>query len=220
MKSDKKVLLKTIVGSQAHGLADENSDYDYRAVYILPTSDILKLGYKYKGNDFCEGKDDNTAYEMGHFLFLATKCNPTILEVFKAPIVEANEDGKALRRLFLYIWEPKRVFDAFVGYGLNQRKKFLDKKDNRKDKYAVAYIRTLVNLIELLRYGHFNVKIESPEVKKRLLRYKNGDYQMGEIIDESERLTEIAKLALHKCEQVPNLDKVNEFLIRMRKKYW
>jgi len=51
MDKDKKIILKVLVGSRAHGLANKDSDYDYRAVYVLPTSKILSLGYKYKGND-------------------------------------------------------------------------------------------------------------------------------------------------------------------------
>ena len=132
MKEDKKVILKVLVGSQAHGLADKNSDYDYRAVYVLPTSKILSLNYKFKGNDWIEGKEDNTAYEIGHFLKLATKCNPTILEVFKAPVMKSNEDGDKLKKLFPYVWNPQDTYNAFMGYGFNQRKKFLDKKINDK----------------------------------------------------------------------------------------
>ena len=84
---NKKIILKVLVGSRAHGLADENSDYDYRAVYVVPTSKILSINYKYVANTWIEGKEDNTAYEIGHFLKLACNCNPTILEVLKAPII-------------------------------------------------------------------------------------------------------------------------------------
>ena len=122
MNPDKTIILKVLVGSRAHGLEDENSDYDYRAVYVLPTSKILSLGYKYKGNDWIEGKEDNTAYEIGQFLHLATQCNPSILEVFKDPIMYSSLDGTKLRDIFPYVWNPKGAFDAFVGYGLYQRK--------------------------------------------------------------------------------------------------
>ena len=114
MNPEKEIILKVLVGSRAYGLADENSDYDYRAVYVLPTSKILSLEYRYKGNDWIEGDEDNTAYEIGHFLKLAVNCNPSILEIFKAPVAYAMEDGVKLRELFPYVWNPKGVFDAFV----------------------------------------------------------------------------------------------------------
>jgi len=217
---DKITILNVLVGSHAHGLADENSDKDYRGVYVLPTSKILSLNYRYKGTTWIEGDEDNTSYEIGHFLQLATKCNPTILEVFKAPIVEANEDGKALRELFSYIWDPKRSFDAFTGYGYNQRKKFLAKKDNRQNKYAVAHIRTLFNLLELLRTKDFHVEIPKCVFRNRLLEYKRGDYMVGDIIQHSEDLKEDCEIILPQCEHEANIDKVNEFLISIRKKYW
>lgn len=220
MNPEKKIILKVLVGSHAHGLADKDSDYDYRAVYVLPTSKILSLGYKYKGNDWVEGAEDNVAYEIGHFLHLATQCNPTILEVFKAPIVETNEDGKKLRELFPYIWTPKRAFDAFVGYGLNQRKKFLDKKDNRQNKYAIAYLRTLYHLNELLDTEDFNVKIPNGDFRDELIKYKAGEFRFGEVIDLAEFFTAGAEGLLYSCIHQPNLDKVNEFLIDIRRRYW
>jgi predicted nucleotidyltransferase len=220
MKQDKIEILKVIVGSQAHELADENSDYDYRAVYVLPTSKILSLGYKYKGNDWIEGETDNTSYEIGHFLQLAFKCNPTILEVFKAPIVESTPDGLALRELFPYVWNSKGVFEAFTGYSLNQRKKFLDKKDNRQNKYATAYIRTLFNLCQLLETNNFDVHIPKSSIRDILLRFKKGDYKIGEVIDEAEFWILQAKKLLAKYNHESNIETVNNFLLQLRRNYW
>jgi len=218
MDSEKKVILKVLVGSRAHGLADKDSDSDFRAVYVLSTKDILSLNYKYKGNDWIEGDEDNTAYEIGHFLHLALKCNPTILEVFKAPIVESTEDGLALRELFDYVWNPQDSFNAFIGYGLNQRKKMLDKKDNRPNKYAVAYTRTLINLIDLLEKGTFDLKVSFLE--EELRAFKAGQFTLGEVINLTEKLTIMAKTKLDQCKHAPNEEKVNEFLINIRKKYF
>ena len=218
--NNKKIILKVLVGSRAHGLADKDSDYDYRAVYVLPTSKILSLGFKYKGNDWIEGKEDNTAYEIGHFLQLATHCNPTILEVFKAPIMEYTEDGMKLRELFPYVWNPKQAFDAFVGYGLNQRKKFLDKKDNRPARFAMAYLRTLYNLLELLANEDFSVIIKDTGLKTLLMKYKKGNYSIGKVIDLAEDLTNDASKLLKDCHHQPNLEKVNEFLVDIRRRYW
>jgi hypothetical protein len=220
MQRDKTVILKTMVGSRAHGLHAPDSDYDYRAVYVEPTSKILSIGHKYKGTNWCEGEVDNTAYEIGHFLKLATQCNPTILEVFRAPIVEANEDGHKLRELFDSIWHPKRCFDAFVGYGLNQRKKFLDKKDNRQNKFAVAYVRTLYQLGKLLKTGKLEVEIKDPALKNLLLQWRNGEYGMGAVIDIAEAYINEAKLFLADCYQKPDLKKANEFLVDIRRRYW
>lgn len=38
------VILRTIVGSKAHGLARADSDTDYREVFVIPPSQMLALG--------------------------------------------------------------------------------------------------------------------------------------------------------------------------------
>lgn len=217
---EKVEILKVLVGSQAHGLADSDSDHDYRAVYVLPTSKILSLGFKYRGNDWIEGDVDNTAYELGHFLELATKCNPAILEVMKAPIVSATDEGLALRNLFTYIWNPIDCFNAFVGYSKNQQKKFLDNKDGKANKYAVAYLRSLVMLCDLLETGDFSLVVKDEALKETLKKWRNGDFSLGEVVNEAQVWTMVATKKLKSCTQTPNIDKVNEFLLSVRKAHW
>ncbi|MHA1437934.1 MAG: nucleotidyltransferase domain-containing protein [Promethearchaeota archaeon] len=216
---NKTILLTALVGSRAHGLAREDSDFDYRRVYIIPTEEILSLNFKYKGADWIEGNIDNTAYELGHFLQLAVKSNPTILEVFMAPIVQLNTDGQLLLDLFPYIWDVQNAYDAFVGYGHNQRKKMLENKDNKSDKFAIAYIRTLFNLIILLKTGRFSMEIKDPVLKEFLLKIKEGKVSYGEIIDRAEFYKSIATKELENCTHTNNPKKINNFLIKMRKKY-
>lgn len=223
-------ILKTIVGSQAHGLAEPGSDFDYRGVYVVPTSEILSLGYKSKGAHWLEGEtEDNTAYEIGHFLQLAVHSNPSVLEVFKAPEVGLVEHdglksyhllGGELQNLFPYVWEPKQAYNAFVGYGLNQRKKMLDNHLGRTNKYATAYLRTLWNLISLLKTGDFSLEVTNLEFKADLLEIRKGEWDIGSIINRANELTEVAKKVLIKAENTQNLDKVNEFLLKVRREFW
>lgn len=215
-------ILKVIVGSQAHGLATPESDFDYRGVFLEPTTEILKLGGHVTNTKWIEGKEDNTSWELSHFLHLATKCNPTILEVFLAPTVGPYpSEGEELRSLFKHVWNSKAVRDAFVGYGMNQRKKFLEDKDSRPSKYAAAYARTLFNAWELLTTGRFNVRIADTEVGHVVRAFKNGDYTYGEVIDfcrEWERMVDQAYKDNPKKET--NLEPINEFLLKIRKKNW
>ena len=128
---EEQIILKVLVGSRAHNLAGKDSDYDYRAVYVTPTSEILSLNHKYKANCWIEGKEDNTSYELGHFLNLAIHCNPSILEVFKAPVYGGNKDGLELRQLFDYIWNAEQCFNAFAGYGFNSQRGSSSNYDGR-----------------------------------------------------------------------------------------
>ena len=42
-------ILKVLVGSQAHGLAGPESDKDFRSVFVMPTTDMFRVGFKYQG---------------------------------------------------------------------------------------------------------------------------------------------------------------------------
>lgn len=220
-------ILKVVVGSQAHGLATPESDFDYRGVYVLPTEDILSLGFKYSGSNWVEGeKEDCTAWEIGHFLTLALQNNPTILEVFNSPVVDnLHILGSQLRDLFPYIINPKRAYDAFTGYGKNQQKKFLDKKDSRPHKYAAAHIRVLCNLNELLETGNFNVNMTNHPLFETIKRIKNKNYSVGEVIDLTEYLTDKATHLLATCTIPSKTDEerykvLNDFLLKVRSEFW
>lgn len=218
-KNKEKVILNVLVGSRAHGLHNKDSDYDYRGVYILPTK--LHLGiFPLKDNCiWIEGKEDNTAWEIGKFLFLATKCNPTILEVFAAPIIKSTDEGEALREQFPRVWNSKGVRDAFVGYGLNQRKKFLDKKDSRPHKYATAYLRTLIQAYYLLTFQKLIINMEDTEEFETLKRFKAGQYEMGEVMQKTyDWENKVREAYEHNPDKQTDIDQLNVFLIKIRKK--
>jgi len=183
MSDNKQTILKVLVGSQAHGLATPDSDFDYRGVFIVPTEELLWVGSKPKTTNWIEGDEDNTSWELGHFLQLATKCNPTILETFLAPTVEVTEEGKMIQEIFPHIWNSTDVMNAFIGYGHNQRKKFLEKKDKWSNKYACAYLRTLYNAWELLSTNTFTVKVADTEIGEILKSWKKKMPIDGSVID-------------------------------------
>lgn len=223
-------ILKVLVGSRAHRLNDENSDYDWRAVFVTPTVEILKLGAHPDQTTWIEGKEDNTSFEVGKFLFMATKCNPTILEMFKAPPdikddydnLTYKEEGHTLQALFKHIWQPKMVADAFMGYGINQRKKFLEDKDVRPAKYACAYLRTLYIAHELLTTGDFSLDVSHTPIFDILRAWRAGSYSKGDVINLAMEWEEKVRQALADNPVNPdyNLDEVNRYLIRIRKENW
>lgn len=215
-------ILKVVVGSQAHGLATPESDFDYRGVFVVPTIEILKLGGSAKRTSWMEGKDDDTSWELGHFLFLATKSNPTILETFLAPTTEEpHEFGQRLRDLFPAIWNSQGVRDAFIGYGLNQRKKFLEAKDSRPHKYAAAYLRVLYNAWELLSTGIFTIRVSDTEIGPTVRRFKEGAYTIGEVVQTCHEWQHRVDEAYLVCpEKHTDKETINEFLLEVRAKCW
>jgi uncharacterized protein len=221
-----ETILKVVVGSVAHGLAKATSDTDYRGVFVTPTSELLKIGaYTPKSSWLHESerseKLDDVSWEIGHFLFLAIKCNPTVLETFLAPDYTANAWGEEVRALFPSVWNSIGVASAFIGYAHNQRKKLLEDKDKRRNKYATAYVRTLYNAWELLSTGTFHVDVRGTEIEQTCRRFRAGEYRLGEVIDVCATWETRVKEA---CENNPDkqadLAKVNDLLLRVRKAYW
>jgi predicted nucleotidyltransferase len=220
------VILRVLVGSQAHGLADTTSDADYRGVYVMPTAEMFRLGFKYQAMRWLEdlpeetvGAKDETLWEVGQFLFLAVLCHPLILEALQAPVVASTRWGDELRQLWSSIWDPQRAYEAFTGYALNQRKKMLEKKDARPAKYAAAHIRVLYNLCELLETGRFTVRIVDTPIGKTIADVKAGRYRLGDVIERGQHWLDEADRRLQGCRHAPDHARVDDYLVRIRKAF-
>lgn len=243
-------LFKTIVGSHAHGLAGPDSDIDYRGVFVQPTRELLAIGPKAATSSWIEGQEDDTSYEVGHFLFLATKSNPSILEVFRAPLAPAPPwtvppTGLAfyqptyapllIENLFPHVWSSQGVRDAFMGYGRNQRTKlFSDKPQDagRRHKYAVAWLRTLYNAHCLLTTGTFDMDVIGTPVEPTLRTWKAGRGIYGtekypvpmtvhEVIQVCQEWEQRVQEAYEaNPDKRTEVEPVNDALLRIRKDFW
>lgn len=229
-------LLVTIAGSRAYHMERDNSDWDYHCVYITSTVELLKLGPTPKQTLWEENVrgDDTQGWELGHFLHLATKCNPTILETFVAPVVEEQSlfpEATELQDLFPHVLSRKRVFDAFRGYAHNQRTKLFNKPDDPTNnqpteriwKFATQYLRVLLIGERLLRTGKMVIDMQDwVSGYSYLCAVRDGKKTIGEVVDEAKRL-EMKMEQMYNFSEIPeeaDLDKVNEYLIRMRRRYW
>ncbi len=80
------VIYRCIVGSQAFGLSEVNSDVDRRGIYLPPAELHWSL---YGVPEQIENNDTEEAYwEIQKFLVMALKANPNILECLHTPLVE------------------------------------------------------------------------------------------------------------------------------------
>ena len=231
------VVLKVLTGSRAYGLEREGSDWDYHTVHVTPTSDLLKIGPVPKGHTWDESKaEDTQSWEIGHFLHLATKCNPTILETFVAPVHFATRPwGSMIRDLFPYVLNRKRVLDAFLGYAHNQRTKLFKKPDDptkdqpsdRTWKFATQYLRVLMTGERLLLTGDLVVDMNTYGIAGSTIKFlcgvRDGDFSLGEVVDQAATLEVRIKRAYETSKAVPespDLDRVNEFLLEVRRASW
>ena len=237
------LILKTLAGSRAYGLEVEGSDFDYHAVFVAPTSELLSIGPKPRESVWKEGDEDFQSWELGRFLHLAVKCNPTILETLVAPIVDMHPrpmagdgptTGEELRALFPSVLERKRVFDAYRGYAHNQRAKLFNKPNDlaetqpgeRAWKFAAQYLRILMQGERLLRTGELMLDMSMYDparaVRAYLLDVKHGKSSMGRVIDRAAGFEEQLGIAYENSEipEKADLGAVNDFLLRVRKESW
>jgi predicted nucleotidyltransferase len=224
-----KTILKALVGSRAHGLAKPDSDFDWRGVFIAPTSDIIlePIGFQVKDTGWLEGKGDgvnkidDTSYEIAKFLKMAMTSNPSVLEILGSPEYEIlTEEGERLRELFPALWSSKGVLDAFGGYAHNQVKKMMEDKDGRRWSYAKHYIRTLIMGIGLLETNEITMVVPA-HLRSTLLNIRDGGFMLGSVINLGEHLNDELRKAYEKNPD-KQVDKraIHEFLINIRKNNW
>ena len=223
------MILKALVGSRAHGLERPESDYDYRGVFVLPTREFHTIGTKPKSVIWIESDEDNTAHEIGEFLNLALKSNPSILETLASPKYTADRFGMELRLLFDDLWTPAAAVEAFTGYSKNQMIKFFDGSlpAQRRNKFAVAWLRSLWQCRRLLDTGYLPVYVDDQDFRSHLRAIKEHTDPMSSGLAslvvrmaEDFKVQINEKLAKHPDkDKKPDPTKANEFLWRVRQEF-
>ena len=85
LRPGETTLLLGITGSNAHGLAGPNSDIDYAGIYGATTREVLGLGYQQQKATRGGNEPDAQLHEIGKYLGLAIKGNPSVLELLYLP---------------------------------------------------------------------------------------------------------------------------------------
>ena len=177
---NRKQICKFVVGSRLHNLHKETSDYDYRGIHITDLKSILSPFKNNKNTVWIEGDEDNTSFELLDFCKTATKGNPTILEILysnMSVLDPETKEGLELRQNRHKFLDSTAIFNAARGYASNQYNKMnLFTPDQRTPKFAVAYIRTLVQTVGLLKTGELPCKLEG-ELRDYLYEVKYTSYQ-------------------------------------------
>ena len=212
------VIYRCVVGSQAFGLAGEDSDIDRRGIY-LPPADLQWSLYGAPEQFENEAKQE-CYWELRKFLILALKANPNILECLYTPMVEtatqSAQELLAMREIFL----SKLVYQTYNGYVMSQFKKL--EQDLRstgaiKWKHAMHLIRLLMSGVTVLKEGFAPVNVA--ENRDLLLAIKRGEMEWDEVnrlrLDLHKRFD--AAFAGTKLPERPDYERANAFLIKARR---
>jgi hypothetical protein len=149
-----RVIYRCVIGSQAYGLADADSDVDRRGIFLPPADLHWSL---YGVPEQLENDATQEAYwELQKFLVLALKANPYILECLYTPLVEKAtplaEELLGMKSRFL----SRLVYQTYNGYVMSQFKKMQADIRNQgqvKWKHVMHLIRLLLSGIGVLRDG-------------------------------------------------------------------
>lgn len=218
MKPD-NIILEGVTGSKAYGLDHADSDEDIKGIYVAPTANVLGLfGVK---DTIDHTEPDWTYHELGKFLKLAMKCNPTILELlYLEGYTVTSKFGRMLvdnRHLFL----SKTIYHSYGGYAISQARKlnarggtFGNGRNKRYSKHARHCFRLLYQGKELLETGNLTVRV-SPEMRTKL--FEIGDLPVHELVALFEtQFKEFDKIATSLPDE-PDIEAINQILLRIRK---
>lgn len=204
---------------------------------MVPTSRLLSIGPKIKASSSVGDSEDNTAWELQHFLELALKGNPTVIETFVAPSIPIPQElppfnlektslGEELRDLFPFVLSRRAIYDSFRGYASSQVHKATIRETNlrRQLKAATAYVRTMYHGTKLLQDRTYETLLPE-DIKEDCLYYKNysgNTFPSKHFQFDVDCLEEMILNAFvnSNMQEEPNLEKINEFLLKIRKEVW
>jgi uncharacterized protein len=213
-----RVILRCVIGSRAYGLDDDQSDTDYRGIF-LPSAELHWSLYGVPEQLECYETQEHY-WELQRFLVLALKANPNVLECLYTPLVEKTtplaDELLQMRSVFL----SRLVYQTYNGYVMSQFKKMQSDLRNQgevKWKHVMHLIRLLISGISVLRNGFVPVRVD--EHRDQLLAIKRGEVPWGE--------TEKWRLSLHtefdralsesKLPERPNYEQANALLVKARR---
>jgi len=114
------LLLYCRSGSHAYGLATETSDEDFRGVFYLPGEAFYGLNYVGQVSD---ETNDRVYYELGRFVELLLKANPTALELLATPPAATLFRHPLMDALRAEDFLAKSCKATFAGYATTQIRK-------------------------------------------------------------------------------------------------
>lgn len=213
-----RVILSSIIGSRAYGLATDESDTDRRGAYLAPP--CLDWSLRGAPEQIQDEARQACYWELKKLLTLALKANPNALECLYSSLVEQvapiGEELLAIRSAFL----SKVIYATYNGYALSQFKKMDADRRVRGEvnlKHAMHLLRALMAGISALRDG--SMTLDVGEHRDHLLAIRRGEVPWPEV--------ERWRLSLHRefdravtatsLPERPDYATVERFLLRARR---
>jgi predicted nucleotidyltransferase len=136
-------------------------------IFVAPTVDVAGLHWASKHESFSDAGptgDDTTGHEIGKYLRLVLKSNPTLIELmFMNDYEILDETGQGLVALRDKILYTDGIRNAYYGYAKAQVERVKREYPNHKPKMARHAVRITYQGIQLLTTGTTDVKVTNPD---------------------------------------------------------
>ncbi len=209
---------RCIVGSQAYGLAHDDSDVDRRGFYLPPADWHWSLAGV--PEQLSREESQECYWELGKFIALALKANPNILECLYTPLVEfatpLAEQLLSMRSAFV----SRMVYQTYNGYAMSQFTKMHHHLRNTGEvnwKHAMHLIRLLLSGIAALTEG--TIRLDVGEHRAQLIAVRRGEVPLDEVEAWRRELHRAfdAALAGTSLPEEPDYGRAETFLIQARR---
>lgn len=211
MKPD-NVILECVVGSQMYNLDTPESDIDIKGIFMEDPKNFWSLNSPKEVKDHTD--PDWAYFELKKFCHLASKMNPTIIELLYAnEYLQLSPIGEELiknRDMFL----NKGALNSYLGYALQQvKRKYRNASDiteYRAGKHVRHTWRLCKQYEQLATTGTLQPRLTDEE-RAECFAFQECSYRecLQWFLDEDKRLRDLSSILPDK----PDYDKINNFLV-------
>lgn len=183
---------------------------------MAPTVEVAGLHWSSKDESWSDAGptgDDNTAHEIGKYLRLVLKSNPTLIELLFMDDYEIlDETGQGLVALRDKVLYTEGIRNAYYGYAKAQAERVKREWPFHKPKMARHCARIATQGWELLTTGTANVRVINPA-----LYFKMNEFEQDELFEVLDETVESINLADSILPDRPDTRAVADFLREVRR---
>ena len=198
-----KTILETVIGSRAYNLEREDSDWDRRSIYVLPTEQLLGL------QEPTLSAKHGEAIELIQFCRLAAAGSPNQIEYLYSKHAKAKcVRGDMLlknRQGFL----SKKMVPRYIGFLKGNLKRY-----EGNPKAQVQAFRLVTTCLNLLRTKELKIEV-APEHMEIISKIRGGLSIMGFIEDWLDEIREAE--AASTLREEPDYDAINKMILFIRR---
>ena len=216
-----QVIFARVWGSHGHNCALPESDVDYMAVYVNPTSEILSLSPP--PDTHVASDPDIQAYGVGKFCRLLMKGNPTMIEALFTDkgCIQQREWRALVRERQSFI--TARALKQYLGYVEGQLRKHakghnLHTSGGRYNTKWAYHVMRLLGDAERIATGRPPQVWKEGSERAQLMRIRRGAYGPSTVRGMAlEKIESIELLKPWPIPQEPNEAILNEWLLDIRR---